>query len=348
MNPYFNQSSQWSEFFNSTHDANHKAIEFKTKHGQSIYIYEYPFFRSSKFWYVPRLLITNQDSVVSDLIRLIADIKSLALSNNIVFVGFDFDHRMLEQLAIREDDHEIKAFSDLTGVKFRLASKKLQYPSTPYLPTTDLKGNSKMSVEEFYNANEKTLFARANQACRRHTRRSMAKSWSYEITNEEKYFDEFWNIWESTAKRQGFNLHPKTYIRNLLSFDWVKLLIIKDSDGEVQGGWFELLIEDSLINIYGANTQKSLDDYGQYYSHVVALKYISELQESGIMVNSYDMGGADEAGYGLFKKSYRPDYLKFLGQFDMVLNPIVYYTYFNVRKFSRGAKGLISKRAVSK
>jgi lipid II:glycine glycyltransferase (peptidoglycan interpeptide bridge formation enzyme) len=348
MNPYFNQSQQWSDFFNSTHDSNHKTIEFKTSHGQSIYIYEYPLFRKSKFWYVPRLLITNKDSIVSDLIRLVNDIKSLANSQNIVFVGFDFDQRMLDQLAIREDDHEIKAFSDLIGVKFRQATKKLQYPSTPYLPTTDLKGTSDMTVEEFYNANEKTLFSRANQACRRHTRRSMAKGWSYEITNDDKYFDEFWDIWKTTAKRQGFNLHPKSYIKNLLEFEWVKLLVIKDKEDTVQGGWFELLIEDSLINIYGANTQKSLDDYGQYFSHVVALKYILELQEEGNLITSYDMGGADEAGYGLFKKSYRPDYLNFVGQYDLVLNPIVYYTYFNIRQLSKKAKTLIKRRRTSK
>ena len=166
----------------------------------------------------------------------------------------------------------------------------------------------------------------------------MGKGWSHEFNKSPEVFEEFWNIWQETAIRQNFHLHKKSYIKTLLQYDWVELLVIKDSQGVVQGGWIELLIGDSLINIYGANTTKSLTDYGQYYSHIVALQYIKKLQETGKEINTYDMGGSDDAGYGLFKRSYRPDYLNFLGQYDLVIKPLIYHTYFAIRNLKERLK----------
>jgi lipid II:glycine glycyltransferase (peptidoglycan interpeptide bridge formation enzyme) len=339
MYPYFNQSQQWAEFYKQANDEHHDIIEFKCL-GQIIYVYQYPFTKSKKFWYLPRLNITVDSVNSQNIVDLFNDIKDKAKKLGIVFIGMDIDERLSSVLEDMPQEDSVHKISNWLSSPLNKAHKQLQYPATPILPTTQLEGTSQQNIADFYSTNEKGLFARANQACRRHTRRSMDKGWSYELTQDDNTFEDFWNIWVATAKRQGFNLHPKSYIKTLLSFPWAKLLVIRDSAGEVQGGWFELHIGNSFINIYGANTQKSLDDYGQYFSHVAALQCIKQLQEEGHAIETYDMGGSDDAGYGLFKKSYRPDYLRFLGQYDMVLNPLVYHSYFLARRFKRFVSNL--------
>ncbi|MGL4759091.1 MAG: lipid II:glycine glycyltransferase FemX [Patescibacteria group bacterium] len=336
MNPYFNQTLEWKNFFLDANDEHHHVYEVKLD-SISLFIYEYPLIRGLKFWYVPRTFLEIDDDNPEEYEKYIKlvfeEIKKRAKNNNVIFFSFDIDPRLITKL---NKNYETKQdIEQLVNLNLKNPFKKIQYSSTPILPVDDLIGTGEESVEDFFKINEKGFFLRTNKTCRNLTRRSLEKGWSCNFTDSEEDFEEFWKIWQDTAKRQNFNLHPKSYITKLLKSHFAKLAVIKDSEGIIQGGWVLIHIKNSVTNIFGANSSKSLEQGGQYYFHVFALKYIQQLKNKGESIDFYDLGGADEDGYGNFKKSYKPDYLNFVGQFDHVINPFVYHSIKMIKNFKK-------------
>lgn len=325
MSPYFNQSEEWKQFFLQANNDNHSVIDVEFE-GVTTIVYEYPLVKGFKFWYVPRLYFELDNESVEGyeivLKGLVNNIRNMAKASRVVHISFDFDERLLNRFSGNE--YSIAGLKRVTGINLWKPIKKLQYLSTPTLPVDKLVGDSKGTVQEFFKENEKGFFSRTNKTCRNLTRRSLEKGWECDFAKIDQDFEDFWAIWESTANRQGFNLHPKNYIKSLLTNEFAKLIVIRNQQNKVQGGWVLVYINNSVINLYGANSQESLDNGGQYYFHTFALKYIKSLIEEGKYVEFYDLGGSDEEGYGNFKKSYKPDYISFIGQFDHVLSPHIY------------------------
>jgi lipid II:glycine glycyltransferase (peptidoglycan interpeptide bridge formation enzyme) len=334
MNPYFNQSLEWSEFFIAANNNQHEIITV-VEDDFKILVYQYPFIGKSKFWYVPRFFVFKDGFTAEQYIditnKILDKINTQAKQNKISYITIDFDKRLLDKCNYEH------------GTQFNLplkqGSKKLQYLTTPILDVSNLEGESSLTVPEFFKANEKGFFGKVNKTCRNLTRRALEKNWQYEVTKDSASFDKFWSIWNSTARKHGFNLHPKQYILDLLSYDWAELIVIKDDQGVIQSGGIIVTIGDSSIHLYGANSDEALEKGSQYFFHVLALKLIKAEQEQGKIIKTYDLGGSDDAGYGNFKKSYKPEYLYFDGPYDIVLDPIKVGLYNGIRK----VKKIISK-----
>jgi lipid II:glycine glycyltransferase (peptidoglycan interpeptide bridge formation enzyme) len=330
MQKYYNQSEEWAQFFLKANPIGHDVIKLDYQ-SDTVYIYEYPLFGKFKFWYIPRLQVKSLDLPTKEFFD---KLRSKAKENNIIHISMDFDTRLLDKEFVPDKDTK-----DL-GVNLTKSFKKLQYLSTPLLDTSDLNGEVDENPQAFFANNEKNFFSKVNKTCRNLTRRALEKDWKCEEHKDESEFDQFWNIWEDTSKRQGFNLHPKSYIKSLLEFDFAKLFVLKDAQDAIQGGWVLVNINDSVINLYGANSNKSLESGGQYFFHVNGLQYIRELQRNGKTVNSYDLCGNDDAGYGNFKKSYKPEIVNFVGSYDMVTNSLIYNFYKILVQFKNLIKGL--------
>jgi lipid II:glycine glycyltransferase (peptidoglycan interpeptide bridge formation enzyme) len=334
MNPYFNQSDEWQEFFLKTNDNKHDVIKICYEE-VSINVFQYPFLKNNKFWYVPRLYFYNpnftQKYYITKTKELLNTIKSQAKTNSISYITIDCDKRLLDCCGVdtlQTLDHKLtKGF------------KKLQYLTTPILGVTNLEGEKGLSVQDFFKANEKDFFGKVNKTCRNLTRRALEKNWQYSVTKDMDSFDEFWALWQNTAKRHNFNLHSKQYILDLLSYNWAELIVIKDSDNIIQSGGIIVTIGDSSIHLYGANSDIGLEKGSQYFFHVLALKLIREKNLSGQNITKYDLGGSDDAGYGNFKKSYKPEYLEFDGPYDYVIDTLKVVLYKGIRK----VKNLIKK-----
>lgn len=334
MNPYFNQSEEWKEFFLKANNNPHDVItieqgEFK------ILVYQYPFIGKSKFWYVPRFFIFNDNFTAEEYIAasksLITLIQFQAKTNKISYVTFDFDKRLLDLCGY----NSALEFN----IQLKPGTKKLQYLNTPFLDTSNLEGDGDLSVQDFFKANEKGFFGKVNKTCRNLTRRSLEKNWQYEVTKDSQSFEEFWTLWKQTAKRHKFNLHPKQYILDLLSFDWSELIVIKDSNGVIQSGGIIITIGGSSIHLYGANSDKGLEQGSQYFFHVLALKLIKKKNLQAQNITTYDLGGSDDAGYGNFKKSYKPEYLVFDAPYDYVIDILKFGVYQSIKNL----KSMIKK-----
>jgi lipid II:glycine glycyltransferase (peptidoglycan interpeptide bridge formation enzyme) len=339
MNPYYNQSEQWKNFFLSANNDKHDVFEFN-EDGNKIFIYEYPLKVGLKFWYVPRFFLFNAQYSFEDYRniakRLVNKIKVEAIEKNISYITFDFDGRFLEKCELSDE-----GIREYLGLKKSI--KKLQYLTTPQLDVTLLEGENGLSVEDFFKVNEKNIFSKVNKTCRNLTRRALEKEWQYEIDYDNQNFEGFWAIWQETAKRHGFSLHPKSYIKQLIDYDWTTFVIIKDREGVVQSGGILVNIEGNMIHLFGANSDKALKEGAQYYFHVLALKLIRERQIKGDKIVTYDMGGSDDDGYGNFKKSYKPDYLYFKGPYDMILKPFEVNIYNVLRVFKSKVKAVIKR-----
>jgi lipid II:glycine glycyltransferase (peptidoglycan interpeptide bridge formation enzyme) len=330
MNPYFNQSLEWSNFFVKANNNQHEIITI-VHEGFKILVYQYPFIGKSKFWYVPRFLIFKEgyssEQYIDITNQILAIINLQAKQNKISYITFDFDKRLLDNCNYNS--------ATQFNVPLKTGSKKLQYLTTPILDVTNLEGESSLTVLEFFKANEKGFFGKVNKTCRNLTRRALEKNWQYEVTKDLTSFDKFWELWNLTAQKHGFNLHPKQYIIDLLSYDWAELIVIKDMHGVIQSGGIIVTIGDSSIHLYGANSDEALEKGSQYFFHVLALKLIKAKQKQGKIIKTYDLGGSDDAGYGNFKKSYKPEYLYFDGPYDIVLNPIKVGLYNGIRKVKK-------------
>jgi lipid II:glycine glycyltransferase (peptidoglycan interpeptide bridge formation enzyme) len=327
MNQYFNQSKEWQEFFLKANDKSHDVIKIENN-GISINVFQYPFLKNDKFWYVPRLNFENSEYNTAEYLvntqGLLNKIRSEAVNNNVSYVTIDCNTELLTKCG--EDSLQV------IDSKLKNGFKKLQYLTTPILDTSKLLGEKGLTVPDFFKANEKGFFGNVNKTCRNLTRRALEKNWQYEVTKDMESFDEFWALWAKTAKRHSFNLHPKQYILDLLSFNWAELIVIKDSDNIIQSGGIIVTIGDSTIHLYAANSDTGLEKGSQYFFHVLALKLIREKNLNGQNISTYDLGGSDDAGYGNFKKSYKPEYLEFDGPYDYIINPVKVGIYSGVRK----------------
>jgi lipid II:glycine glycyltransferase (peptidoglycan interpeptide bridge formation enzyme) len=334
MNQYFNQSQEWQEFFLKANDKSHDVIKIENN-GISTNVFQYPFLKKDKFWYVPRLNFENSDFNMSEYLantqELLTKIKSEAINNKVSYITIDCSKELLSKCGkntLREIDTKLKK-----------SFKKLQYLTTPILDTSNLLGEKGLNVPDFFKANEKGFFGNVNKTCRNLTRRALEKNWQFDVTKDMESFDEFWALWQKTAKRHNFNLHSKQYILDLLSFNWAELIVIKDSDNVIQSGGIIVTIGNSSIHLYGANSDIGLEKGSQYFFHVLALKLIREKNLTGQNIVNYDLGGSDDAGYGNFKKSYKPEYLEFDGPYDCVINPVKVGIFSGLRKL----KSLIKK-----
>ena len=313
MNNYYNQSKEWTDFFLKANPKHHNIITIE-HNGFKIFVYEYPYVGNSKFWYLPRFMIYNNKFTTSDYIsnsnEILKIINQKAKDNKISYITMDVDNRLLELCGYSS--------SLEFDLPFKKGSKKLQYLQTPILDVQNLEGQEGMTVQECFKYNEKNFFGKVNKTCRNLTRRALEKNWEYEVTKDSKSFEQFWSIWQNTAKRHSFNLHPKQYIVDLLSYNWAQLIVLKDEKGVIQSGGIIVTIGNSTIHLYGANTDEGLNKGSQYFFHVLVLKLIKEKQLKGQEITTYDLGGSDDDGYGNFKKSYKPDYLTFDGVYDIV------------------------------
>lgn len=153
--------------------------------------------------------------------------------------------------------------------------------------------------------------------------------------NFERYFEDFYKLLNETARRNNFNLHPKSYYQNILkTLDSNNaFLAVTEYDGKI------LLI--NLILLYGKTAYflfggSSGEHKNLMFSHLAQWEAIKEAKERGFKI--YNFGGIDGNGnyktYGgisTFKKRFGGESLEYSDSYDLVLKPFWYWLY-NLRK----------------
>jgi lipid II:glycine glycyltransferase (peptidoglycan interpeptide bridge formation enzyme) len=325
---YFLQTSQWSQFWLESAEKNHKVHYFEHKSetiNLSAYAYDYPWYLGKSFLYIPKGPIfdvnTNSEKaeIHAEFKIFLTKIVEFAVLNKHVFIKLDFDYNFTDLLDINDNNKLFIFIQNCTLHKSQISDKSLQYLSTMLLDCKTLQKNNDLANFLEFN---KHFYSQTNENIRRYTRKSLNQNWKIDTTKTNENFEHFWQVYESTAKRQSFAIHPKSYFEIMFAKDFVRVIVLKDEQDIPHCCWFGVTFGETLYYLYGGNDDYSFAHQGQYLAHLVALQIAANEE-----IESYDLGGYDsEKGFGKFKEGYRGKVVKFLGPVDIVLQPLVYTT----------------------
>jgi lipid II:glycine glycyltransferase (peptidoglycan interpeptide bridge formation enzyme) len=179
---------------------------------------------------------------------------------------------------------------------------------------------------------EDQLLAGMNPKTRYNTRLAERKGVTVAIENTPEAFEEYWKLMEETTKRQGFYAHSKKYHQQMFETmvnSKIGNLFVARFEGKVLVTWMVFLVNGILYYPYGASTR---DDRNVFASNLMMWNVI----KWGLAQNAklFDMWGSlgetpDETdpwyGFHRFKTGFGARVVKFVGSFDLVINPLLYF-----------------------
>lgn len=328
---YFNQTSQWSNFWQQANPIRHRVVALAVNDLQ-VYAYEYPLFGNYRFWYLPRVPIYDQKLVSkSDLAQLLEKIIQSARQQKIVFIKSDWDSEFCSKFETNQSQSWLQLLQNLIPkTKIIFSPKKLQYLSTKVILTKDLieQPVETFDPQEFWNQNKVYFEQNMDKRTRYGTRKSLEQGWKVIATKTQSGFQDFYGLHSSTAVRQHFGIHDTSYLELLWKQDFSHAILLQDQQGQTQSVWLGILLNGSLVNLYGGNSLLSRELHGQYLIHLAALNMSKTMGAA-----TYDLGGMESGkGFDLFKQGYKGQMIEFQGPFDMILKPFIYSLYINLVK----------------
>jgi lipid II:glycine glycyltransferase (peptidoglycan interpeptide bridge formation enzyme) len=165
-------------------------------------------------------------------------------------------------------------------------------------------------------------------------------------------FDRFWNLLASTAGRQEFRTHPRSYYEELLTAlepDAEAHLAFAHKDGEDLATLLLITYKGTATYLHGGSSESNKQLMAPFLLHAEVIKFA---QAQGNV--SYDLWGTDleqnpetkewqpkaghpSAGTSRFKLGFGGQIIAYPGAFDLILNPFCYTLYKTLRKL-RGGK----------
>ena len=319
----------------------------------SAYLYRYPWHLNQCFVYLPKgpVWIQKKKSSNAEMLKALREfwyqVITAARERGCTYLKADFDEVVLQHVGVTSDEALYELLETLQSpdgkknfpkIELRRDTKTIQYMQTMVLNGKNLKSTKQAeytpeALQDFYTQNPE-FWANTNQNVRRYTRKALKGEWHISVNGGPERFEDFWRVYQATAKRQQFATHGKDYFERLFQEDWSHVITLARG-GEVQCVWFGVESEDTLTYLYGGNTEAALKSKAQYLMHVAALQLLCERG-----LSYYDLGGYDpEKGFGKFKEGYRGEIRTFLGPVDVVLESRKYdFT----NKFVGAAKSLTS------
>jgi lipid II:glycine glycyltransferase (peptidoglycan interpeptide bridge formation enzyme) len=157
--------------------------------------------------------------------------------------------------------------------------------------------------------------------------------------NSDKAFEAYWKLTEETTRRQKFYAHTKQYHKlqwQIFSHntDITKLtshLFTAEYEGELLTTLLFFVFHDTLYYPYGASSNEYRN---VMHSNLAMWEGIMFGKKLGL--KKFDMWGAMGEnpdtkdpwfGFHDFKRKFGPEYVEFIGSYDLVINPIAYQAY---------------------
>ncbi len=150
----------------------------------------------------------------------------------------------------------------------------------------------------------------------------------------DKGFEIYLKLLLSTTKRQGFYLHTAKYHRDLwkiLKNTDIPHIILASYQGQVLSAFMLFKFKDQLFYPYGA----SLDINRQVMAPTLLMWEAIKLAKK-LNCHTFDMWGClgpdakeGQNGFGFhrFKQGFGGELFEYLGTYDLVINPFLYYLY---------------------
>lgn len=341
--PYFVQTQQWAKFWQLANPINHLYDIIEVQNDGfwlSFLICQYPWHFGQKLWYISKGgVLTNIKGEINNwssiskneleniLISLIRKVNSEAKKKNITYIKYDFEEELIAKLELTQNTDMLCWLKARINPKTILSDKIIQFLATmtlsfePILKIQPIQDYNKENLSKLWD-DTKEFWNKANNNVKRYTKKSIEKDWTISTEKTQTNFEKFFKIYNYTKDIRHFAIQSRDYLEKLFDQDFSKIIILSDSDGEPHCVWFGIQIGNTLTYLYGGNTTKSFDHYGQYLVHLVALNL-------GLMNKAkfYDLGGYDpHKGYGKFKDNYKGIIRTFAGPFDIPINRLKYDT----------------------
>jgi len=175
---------------------------------------------------------------------------------------------------------------------------------------------------------EEELMASFSSKTRYNIRLAQRKGVEIRLANEAG-LDDFSRLMVETGVRDGFVTRPRGYFANLLKNLGEHARLYMAYYGEIPiAGTIAIHFGDKVWYLYGASSNEHRNLMPNYLLQWTMIKWALEL---GCRI--YDFRGVsgdlseDNPLYGLyrFKRGFNGDFCEFLGEFDYVVNPIVYH-----------------------
>lgn len=170
----------------------------------------------------------------------------------------------------------------------------------------------------------------------------VAKKHGVEIIedNSQIAFEEYWRLMKETTSRQNFYAHTKEYHKIQWEIFKEKKenkngleshLFLAKYQGKILTAWVLFVFKDTLYYPYGASSSENREVMASNLIMWEAVRFGKKLA-----LKKFDMWGAlgpnpdlKDPWYGFhnFKEKYGPSHIKFVGSYDLVINPVLYQGY---------------------
>ena len=194
------------------------------------------------------------------------------------------------------------------------------------LPDGLTKGRRFFTPKTFWldlTKSEEQLLAAMHPKARYNIR--LAEKKGVEVTEDPVVFGEFLKLMKETEVRQGFYAHDKKYFENMWDTLKGKIahLFVAKYNGETLAAWIIFKYDNKIYYPYGASSDKH-----------------RELQAPSLMMwktalwgktqgcKIYDLWGVEEGkGFTDFKAKFDPKTVEFVGTYDLIINPLLYWVF---------------------
>lgn len=183
----------------------------------------------------------------------------------------------------------------------------------------------RLSIE---GKSEDELMAFFSTKTRYNIRLAQRKGVEVKLAHEKEALDAFAALMLDTGVRDGFVTRPRSYFANILkNLGQHARLYMAYHDGVPIAGTLAIHFGDKVWYLYGASSNEHRNLMPNYLLQWNMIKWAAELK-----CKIYDFRGVsgdlseDNPLYGLyrFKRGFNGDFCEFLGEFDCVLNPVIY------------------------
>ena len=283
-------------------------------------IIKYKLFFNKSYFYIPYGPITTD--ITEDFLKALKDfISKLSKENNIVFTRFDFTPSIPEN----------------TIQKFFKKSPKYSYYSAYFQPRLEWFLKLDKSLDEILmNMHEKTRYS---------IRLSERKDIKVEIINKDfqKYFDNFYELMNVTAKRNGFSIHDKQYYQIIFN----DLPKIQNSFLSVASFYGKVLAIDLVIPfggianyVFGASSNEERNRMPAYLAQwkaIIESKRIGCTHYNFGAITDEKMSKSGWEGITAFKKKFGGEEVIHSVFYDHI-EQTFWYNLYNFRKIIKRIK----------
>lgn len=237
---------------------------------------------------------------------MLSDLKRIGKENNLIFIKLEPN--------VEKNDALVKTLKGAGAIP----GKTLFTPTSFWIDLTP---------------SEKEMLASFNSKTRYNIRLAERKGVKVKEDNSDKAFEEYLKLTRETVERQGFYAHSEKYHRLMWKFlnkervengeKPIARLLTAKYEGEIITTWILFVWNNFIYYPYGASSVKHKNVMANNLMMWETIKLGKKLE-----CNTFDLWGREPGkGFTRFKEGYNPKVVEFLGTWDLVINPIPYWTY---------------------